>query len=142
MTMTARRPPANGFKPGVSGNPKGRTPAHARVAKLRENIAAHVPEIIAKLVDSARAGDIAAARLLLERALPPMKPIEAPVTIDMTGATLTDKARAVIDAVAGENIGAGQAAHLLAGLGSVAKIIETDELAARVAALEGKHAKP
>jgi hypothetical protein len=36
-------------------------------------------------------------------------------------------------------IAAGQAAQLLTGLGSLAKLIETDELMRRIDALEAKH---
>jgi len=52
--------------------------------------------------------------------------------------TLADQGRAVMAAVAAGDIAPGQAAQLLGGLGALAKIIETDELAARIAALEEK----
>jgi hypothetical protein len=45
------------------------------------------------------------------------------------------------DADAGD-LALGQAAQLLAGLGALAKLIETDELSARVAALEANRGKP
>lgn len=64
------------WKPGESGNPKGKPPGSGEVQKLRTAIATHVPEIIERLVTAAKSGDIQAARLLLERVLPPVKAIE------------------------------------------------------------------
>lgn len=54
-------------------------------------------------------------------------------------ATLSDRGRALIAAAATGDVPLSQAAQLLAGLGSLAKLVETDELAARIAALEARH---
>lgn len=65
-TAVPNNPPiANRWKPGQSGNPKGLRKA-AAAAQVRAQIAAHVPAIIGRLVQSAEAGDVEAARLLLE----------------------------------------------------------------------------
>ena len=96
---------------------------------------------MAKLVERAREGDSAAARLLLERAVPPIKPIELPAPIALPdGSTLTEQGRAVLSAAGLGDITPGQAAQLLASLAALAKLIETDELAARIAKLEERHA--
>jgi hypothetical protein len=109
------------------------------VGKLRASIAAHVPAIIAKQVELAKAGDAQAARLLLERVLPPVKASELPVNIELaTGGSLADQGRAVLEAAAAGTLAPGQAAQLLSGLSAIAKLIETDELAKRLAALEAK----
>ncbi len=52
--------------------------------------------------------------------------------------TLSDQGRALIAAAMGGELPAGQAAQLLAGLGALSKLVETEELAARVAALESR----
>lgn len=136
MTIAPGRP----FKPGQSGNPKGRPPGASAVAKLRADLAKDVPEIIKVLVTNAKAGDAQAARLVLERVLPPVKAMEQPVPIDLPeGAGLADTGRAVLDAAAAGDLAPGQAAQLMAGLSGLAKLIETDELAARVAALEKRN---
>ena len=127
------------WKPGQSGNPRGRKRGTGEVGKLRESIAEHVPEIIAKLVEQAKGGDAGAARLLLERVLPPIKASELAVAIPLAaGASLADQGRAVLDAAGAGALAPGQAAQLLTGLGALAKLIEADELDARIAALEGK----
>jgi hypothetical protein len=127
------------FKPGTSGNPKGRPPGAGEVAKLRQSVARHVPAIVRALVKRAKDGDPAAARLLLERVIPPMKaaeqPLDTPIPAD---GTLAERGRRLLDAASQGDIGPGQASAMLGGLASLAKIIETDELAARIAALEAR----
>ena len=108
--------PGRPFKPGQSGNPRGRKPGTGEVSKLRASIAAHIPDIVAKLVESAKAGDAQAARLLLERVLPPMKAAEQPAPINLPSGTLSDQGRAVLAAAGGGDLSPGQAAQLLSVL--------------------------
>lgn len=136
MTATEKRKRGR-WKAGESGNPKGRKPGTGEVAKLRDSIASHLPAIITQLVTKAKQGDSQAARLLLERVLPPIKPIEQPTMLILPNdGTLTAKAAAVLTAAAAGVLAPGQAAQLIAALGTLAKITEVDELAARITALE------
>ena len=136
--MTEKKP--KGWQPGISGNPKGKPPGSGELQRLRASIAANVPEILAGLVLAAKGGDVQAARLILERILPPVKAIEQAVKLELPdGVTLTAKASAVLSAAAMGDIAPGQAAQLIAALGTLAKISEVDELAARIATLEAKH---
>ena len=130
------------WKPGTSGNSKGKTPGSGELQKLRAAIAEHVPSIVDKLVAAAQAGDVQAARLILERVLPPMKSTEMSQAIDMPGGTLTEKGRGVLAAVAAGELAPGQGAALLGAIGTLARVAEVDDLAARVAVLEKTHAKP
>jgi hypothetical protein len=125
------------WKPGESGNPAGRPPG-GEVAKIRAAIAEHVPAIVEKLVQSALAGDAAAARLLLERVVPPRKPSEEPVNLPVNDGSLSDQGRAIFEAGASGLLAPGQVSMLLAGLGALAKVIETHELEQRIEALEAK----
>lgn len=137
MTTTEKKKRGR-WKTGESGNPSGRTPGTGAVAKLRASIAAHLPEIIKQLVTKAKAGDAQAARLLLERVLPALKPIEQAVALSLpTGEGITGQGRAIVLAVADGTLAPGQGAQLLAGLGSLARIVEIDELEKRIALLEG-----
>lgn len=126
------------WKPGMSGNPRGRKPGSGEVAKLRAAIAEHVPGIVAQLVEAAQAGDVQAARLLLERVIPPVKAAEVAQPVALAGETLTAQGRAVLAAVAAGELAPGQGAALLGALGTLAKLAETDELEARIAVLEGR----
>jgi len=126
------------WKAGESGNPKGRPPGAGEVAKLRASIAGHVPEIILQLVEAAKGGDVQAARLLLERVLPPHKPTELAVPLALPDGTLTEQGRAVLSAVSMGDLTPGQGAQLLAAIGALARVAEVDELIARITALEDK----
>jgi hypothetical protein len=140
--MTEAKKPGR-WKAGESGNPKGKTPGSGELQRLRATIASDVPDILAGLVTAAKAGDVQAARLILERCLPPIKAIEQAVELALPdGGTLTAQGRAVLSAAALGDIAPGQAAQLIAALGTLAKISEVDELTNRITALEEKqHAK-
>ena len=125
--MTTRKPPPHAWKKGESGNPRGRRPGSGEVAKLRSAIAEHVPTIIERLVAAALEGDTGAARLLLERVCPPLKATEEPAPLALPDGTLTEQGRAVLGAVAA---------------GTLARVVEVDELERRLTALEATHAKP
>ena len=131
------------WKPGQTGNPKGRPPGQSEITRLRASLAGEVPEILAGMVLAAKGGDVQAARLILERILPPVKAIEQAVEIQLpAGGTLTAKGRAVLSAVAGGDLAPTQGAALLGAIGTLARVTEIDELAARITALEATHAKP
>lgn len=140
MTETKRK----GWKPGQSGNPRGKPPGSGELQRLRASIAADVPDILAGLVLAAKGGDVQAARLILERVLPPVKAIEQAQELDFPeGGTLTAQGRAVLSAVAAGELAPGQGAQLLAAIGSLARVTEIDELTARITTLEDKqNAKP
>ena len=86
MTTIKKRAPGR-WKPGQSGNPKGRTPGSGEVSKIRAAIADQVPEILAKLLAQALEGDTGAARLLLERAIAPLKAMEQTQAIALPDGT-------------------------------------------------------
>ncbi len=124
------------WKPGQSGNPDGRKPGSGQVAQLRASIAEQVPGILARLSDAALSGDVGAARLLLERAIPPLKAAELPVEVSISGDSLTEQASRVLASAADGDLAPGQAAVLIGALANVAKIAETDELLRRIERLE------
>lgn len=124
------------WKAGESGNPKGRPPGVGEVAKLRASIAGHVPKIITRLVTAANGGDVQAARVLLERVLPPVKPTELAVPLALPDGSLTEQGRAVLAAVSVGDLAPGQGAQLLAAIGALARVAEIDELTERITKLE------
>ena len=132
------------WKPGQTGNPKGRPPGQSEITRLRAAIAEHVPLILEQLVTAAKAGDVQAARLILERVLPPVKAIEQAVELQLpAGGTLTAQGRAVLLAVAGGELAPSQGAALLGAIGTLARVTEIDEFEARLTKLEEKQsAKP
>ena len=136
--MTKKRPP-NQWQPGQTGNPKGRPPGQSEITRLRASLAGDVPEILAGLVMAAKGGDVQAARLILERILPPVKAIEQAVELQFPeGGTLTAQGRAVLAAVAGGELAPSQGAAMLGAIGTLARVTEIDELTARITTLEEK----
>jgi hypothetical protein len=128
------------WRKGQSGNPKGRPPGVGEVARLRAAISAHVPAIIARLVERATLeGDTQAARLLLERVLPPVKPVALAEAVPVPAAgSLGERAEAVLAAMAAGETSPDAAEAALAGLATVARLRLVDELEVRVRALEAK----
>ena len=140
--MATRKPPAAAWKPGQSGNPRGRPPGAGEVAKLRAAIADRVPELLAAMMARALEGDVGAARLLLERAIAPLKAAEQSQALSLPDGTLTEQGRAVLASVASGELAPGQGAALLGAIGTLARVAEIDELARRIEVLEEKNAKP
>lgn len=125
------------WKVGESGNPKGRKPGTGEVAKLRDDIAEHIPAIIQQLVTKAKEGDTQAAKLLLERVIPSMKPIEETTNINLPANTgLFEQGQLVMQAVAKGSLAPGQGSALIASLGALARVKEIDELEKRLTTLE------
>ena len=112
------------------------------MAKLRAAIADRVPELLAAMMARALDGDVGAARLLLERAIAPLKAAEQSQALSLPDGTLTEQGRAVLASVASGELAPGQGAALLGAIGTLARVAEIDELARRIEVLEEKNAKP
>lgn len=132
------------YQKGVSGNPAGKPKGANKTQQLRARLMTAVPEILAALVEQAKAGAPTAARLILERCLPALRPVDAPTVLNLPAeGGLADQGRAVLAALASGQLPANQATSILQGLGSLARLIEVGELERRVSALEeGKHGQP
>jgi len=126
------------FVKGTSGNPKGRRPGYMGVQALRDLIGAHAEKVVQRLILSAvNDADTMAAKLLIERAIPPIKAVELPITLPLADdADLATQGRAVVNALARGVIPPGQAGMLLSGLATLARLIELDALEQRISALE------
>ena len=124
------------FAPGNKASP-GRPPGRGPAAELREALGADLGAIIDTVKARAMAGDMQAARIILDRLVPSLRPIEIPTMLAMPeGATLAGQAQAVIEATAAGELAPGQAAQIVTALGGVAKIVEATELVKRIEALE------
>ena len=142
MTEKKKTPQGHGWKPGQSGNPKGRPKGSGDVAQIRSSIATRIPELLEAMMQRALDGDVGAARLLLERAIAPLKAAEQSQALSLPDGTLTQQGRAVMASVAAAELAPGQGAELLGAIGTLARVTEIDELARRIEVLEEKNAKP
>jgi len=128
------------FAKGKSGNPRGR-PTGARnkaslmLDKLMERGA---QDIVETVIDRAKGGDMTAARLILERLIPPAK--ERPIAIELPptsdAQSVADAQALVIAAMASGGLLPGEASTIMSMLESRRKGIETVELEARIKSLE------
>lgn len=83
------------------------------------------------------AGDLTAAKIVLDRILPPLKPVSAPVFISQEqGTSLVEKAEAILSAAASGEISSDIAAQLIQAVANLCRIIENEELKDRIQALE------
>lgn len=127
------------FKPGQSGNPKGRPPGTSTSHKLRGALGKDLDKLIRQIVEKALAGDMQAARLVLERTVAPLKPVEASTPIPLPEGPSADQGAAILRAVAGGDLAPSQAAVLLNAVANLARVVELAELEARVRSLETQH---
>jgi hypothetical protein len=124
-----------GFKPGVSGNPKGRKPGRTPQTLLRKSLVEHIPKILAKLVELAEAGDVGAAKVLLDKCLPNLRPQAAPVEL-VKGVDLAESGANIVAATLNGSISADTGVLLSKVLSDQAKLVEQSDLMERIAALE------
>lgn len=127
-----------GFKPGVSGNPAGRKPGiidrRQRIAQAFEADGAEIAKVV---IEAAKKGDMQAATLVLSRLAPPMKPRAERVRFDLdVTQPLAAQAAQVISAVAAGQLDSDSAQTILTCLGTYAALVQSDEVQARLAALE------
>ncbi|WP_019864986.1 DUF5681 domain-containing protein [Methylovulum miyakonense] len=129
--------PTPKFKPGQSGNPKGRPKDKTPATLFRKSIVDDMPDIIGKLVELAKAGDVQAAKVLLDRVCPTLKPQAMPINVPVNG-TLSEQGGEIIKATLAGQIPPDMGSQLITALAAQAKIIEVDELTRRIEALESK----
>lgn len=121
------------WKPGQSGNPAGRKPGTSEVQRIRDGIRESLPGILQRLTSQALEGDTQAARLLLERTIPPLKPQDPPAPLPMdTAAAWGAQARQVLAAVSRGDVSASTAAGLLGVLDAAAKLSDLDDMKRRM----------
>lgn len=137
--MTEPKKKRGSWKPGQSGNPAGRRPGTGEVAQIRAAIAERVPELLAALMTKALEGDVGAARLLLERAIAPLKAAEQTQALTLPDGTLSEQGRAVLASVAAGELAPGQGAALLGAIGTLARVAEISDFEQRIAKLENQN---
>ncbi|MEI6068494.1 MAG: DUF5681 domain-containing protein [Methylococcaceae bacterium] len=126
------------FKPGQSGNPKGRPKNKTPATLLRKSIIDDMPDIILKLVEQAKEGDTAAAKILLDRCVPSLKPQAMAINLPVNG-TLAEQGGEIIRATLSGQIPPDIGSQLITALANQSKIIEIDELTKRIEILEGNN---
>jgi hypothetical protein len=129
--------PTPKFKKGQSGNPSGRPKNKTQATLLRKSIAEDMPGIIQTLVNLAKGGDVQAAKVLLDRVCPALKPQALPLSLPVNG-TLAEQGGEIIKATMAGNIPPDIGSQLITALAAQSKIIEIDELTKRIELLEAE----
>lgn len=135
---TGRKHPA-AFKPGQSGNPRGRP----KGARNRTTLAAEAlldgqaQQLTQKAVELALAGDLTALRICMDRILPPMRERALQVTIPKpTPSTMADTMASLLEAVTAGEISPGEAERVGRLVTVYVQALEVTEFEARLAKLE------
>lgn len=134
---TTEKPSGNKgrFQPGVSGNPQGR-PKCETVA-LRKSLIEGGDEVVIAILEAAKAGDMTAAKIVLDRILPPLKATAQAVHVSLPdGADPLAIARAVMLSAASGNLPPDVAAQLVTAAAQLARVEEIEDLRDRLTALE------
>ena len=128
------------FAGGNAGRPMGSRNRPTRA--VLEALDGRAEELAAKAVTMALGGDTTALRLCLERIAPPRR--DAPVSFALPPMTIARDAAtaagAVLGAVADGDLTPTEGAHVMGLIETYRRTLETTELEARLAALEGARA--
>ena len=131
----AERTASGRYRPGCSGNPAGRPRSDSTA--LRQKLAERSEEVLQAVLDAALSGDMAAARMILDRIVPPLRPHTESVHIPLDApAGPAATAEAILAAAVAGRIPPDAAVQLLSAAASLTRIIETAELKTRLEALE------
>ena len=124
------------FKPGQSGNPKGRVKGKPLLAtELRTAIEAKSDEIFQAVINAAINGDMAAAKILIDKICPSLKPEAMPINL-VFQESLALQGNEIIKAIMGGILAPDIGSALIAAVSNQAKIVEIDDLTKRIEALE------
>jgi hypothetical protein len=126
------------WQKGESGNPGGRFRTD-RPARLRERLAEHGEEVVAKLIELAKAGDPSALNIYFNKVLPSLKPHMAPVLLPAMDGSLTERANAVLAAAERGDIPLDAATEYVKAAAVLLTVTVGDELKARIDQLQHGH---
>ena len=119
------------WRPGQSGNPKGRP----RAPNYRKLLTDNAEELLSTMMKAARGGDVGALRWCCDRIVAPLKAHSELMALNLAG-TLGEQGASVLEALSAGEITPEQAGVALDVLLSQAKLIEHQELQSRLERLE------
>ena len=130
------------FEKGNSGNPAGRPPGiRDKRTAMRELLIPHAAELVAKVVEMAKAGDTTALRICIDRLIPAAKAKDDPIMLPAMGDSLAANGNAILQELAEGRLTPEEAQAAMSVLVSQARVVEIDDIEKRLAALEQGKAK-
>ena len=128
------------FEQGKSGNPNGRPRGNTSSLIIKEALAEVFEDgengLIKNICESAKAGDIQAATILINRLYPALKPVQEVTPFTLAGDNPAEQAQSVLAAVAGGQIPVEIGVQLIAAISQTLQIMEVTELAERLEQIE------
>ncbi len=128
------------FEKGNSGNPNGRPRGNTSSLIIKEALAAVFEDgetgLIKNICESAKAGDVQAATILINRLYPALKPVQEVTPFTLAGDNPAEQAQSVLAAVAGGQIPVEIGVQLIAAISQTLQIMEVTELAERLEQIE------
>ena len=105
--------------------------------QLREALNAMIPSAVASLEKRVAEGDLGALQLIASRVLPVPKSTMEPVKFSLpANSSLVEKCDAVMQAIADSQLAPDIGLNMLTALGTVARVTETEQLAAELAEIK------
>ena len=131
------RDTAGCFAVGNAGRPKGAR--NRTTMAVLDLLAGQAQALTQRAVEVALSGDTTALRLCLDRIAPPRKdsPVQFALPPMKTASDAARAAAAVLQAVSDGELTPLEAAQIMGLIDAFRRVLETTELEARVAALEG-----
>jgi hypothetical protein len=138
---SAEKQQGNGrFQKGRSGNPAGRAAGSRNKASimLEQLMADEGEAIVKRVIQAALTGDTAAARIILDRLCPPRRARHVSIDLPLihTAADAANAIARVVQAVATGDLSPDEGAGVAGLIETFRKTLETQELEARIVALE------
>ncbi|MBN2971961.1 hypothetical protein JW805_08020 [Roseomonas aeriglobus] len=133
------KPASRAWTPGMrSPNPAGRPRGIVdKRAKIAQRMLADAESIVSALVERALEGEVGAASLILARVLPALRSQVEKVTFDFDPqAPVATQVEQVLAAIAGGVVAPDVGRQIIEAIGALASIRATEELEARLTALE------
>jgi len=128
------------FKPGQSGNPKGRPKGsrHMITRAVEELLDGEAKALTRKAIEKAKAGDMGAIRLCLDRIAPPRK--DRYIRLDLpnmqTAKDAATAGAAIVGATANGELTPSEASDLIRIVESYARTLQVSEFESRLERLE------
>jgi len=133
------------WKPGQSGNPAGRPKGARNKATLAAEalLDGEAEEITRKAIEKAKAGDMVAIRLCLDRIAPPRKdrPIEFTLPEMKKASDAAESSSAIIEAASSGELTPSEASELLKIVESYARTLQASDFEDRLERLESEKGK-
>ncbi len=146
--MTVDRTSKGTFKKGVSGCPSGRPKGIVNIGSVMQGaIAAYnkkhggnaIEEVVEVLVALAKAGDVSAGKLLLEKSTSPLKALVAPVNLGQLPVDAAQKTEKIVQLITDGLLSSDVGKDIINSIVLSLKVSEITQLEERIKDLESSH---